>query len=207
MSVNASFLYLKRLSKTDSHDAKSLMRDWSASADQILEAMQKNDRITRYNGKMVARIECCRTMSEQVRATILRFDWSNKNREIYLCHDKENNWLSIMVIEINKNSISIDQLVSNPRNLVPRQQGAKCGRDAPVKGAGSTLVIRAISRAIELNKGTVYLRSLPDAVLFYESLGFSSDPVQPPGTCQPMRITAEKIRDMYLHLMNGHKAA
>ncbi len=200
VSLSSFSLTVRNLRWSDYDKAIDVMDSWSKTA------YERGDQLR--DSEICKRLQDCGLMSEQVRSMLIRLpNVVEDDHEISICIDREENWQAIISFEIEDDKIYIAKLVSNPTNIEPRVIGSKHLRENPVKGAGSALVFLVMSRAIELNKKNIYLRSLPTAVGFYEKLGFSRDTDQPFRTSVSMQLTSEKIQALYPHLIIPKLAA
>lgn len=193
-------LSVRRLSQPDFCTVIPVLENWGESAYKRFDEQEGVIDSSTSRKKLLERLRDCAAMSFVLYRDLLKMStyWSGST-EIYGCVDSKGIWQGFMSVTIERDQVSINQLVSNPRNVFP--QTAECGdlETLPVKGAGTVLVLSAISRAIESNKETVSLMSLPSARSFYAKLGFLL--VSDQSSDVSMKITAEKIWDLYPHLI------
>lgn len=126
------------------------------------------------------------------------------SEEIYTCKDAHEETQSIMILHIYSSHIYIAQIVTNPQNLISGQH--RIAQDSvPIRGAGKSLIEKAIQRAIELEKNTICLDALPSAVGFYEKMGFEENPFSE--YLPEMILTSDKIWHLYPYLIIPRIAA
>jgi hypothetical protein len=187
VSLNPPYLSVQKLLPLDYPSTKKIAEKWSESAYQRRDFILIKDNAQIQNPDSFQRLGDCGRISQKIGEILNRLEnRPDQNTEIYRCIDGEKNWQAIMCIHREQDALCIYELVTHPWNIVPEEMREPT--DKPTKRAGTVLIIQAISRAVELNIKTIYLRSLPSSVKFYEKLGFSLDDIQPCKSTCSMRL-------------------
>lgn len=170
-----------------------------------LDAQNRRDSITS-DDALRERLSTCSALCFNIQM-LLKDLFKKEDYALYICQNDTPQ--AFMLIRRKEDCIHVVNLVSNPRNIAPTHSQESC--DPIVKGAGKSLMHKAISLSIELENKDIRLASYPSSVSFYEKLGFEkiyTDPIPDNETdCVAMILSAEKIEVLYPQLFPPNMAA
>jgi hypothetical protein len=114
----------------------------------------------------------------------ITYELSSKTSTLSGVVDKDGNLQAAFSYTKKRDCVYVDYLASAPWNVIPNHANA-------TKGAGTSAIEQAVRISQESGRrGRVRLQALPDAVPFYEKVGFTADKEQDEPTLLSMTLSS-----------------